>query len=132
MHELKSDVNVTPLVDVCLVLLIIFMVVTPLISNQQDVSLPQTSSPQSLPEEQRQITLILRADGGVRVGERRIDVDEAELVQILASIHTATPDRPVVIKADRHRPYREVRRLTQLAHDAQIRRVGLVTERATP
>jgi biopolymer transport protein ExbD len=126
---LRAEINVTPLVDVCLVLLIIFMVVTPML-HQEVVALPETARPERLPERSRQLTLTARADGVVRIGSGA--VREGDLAAALAAIHAATPDREIVLKADRRLPYREVRRILRQVEQARFTQVGLVTERKEP
>ncbi|MFP5288473.1 MAG: biopolymer transporter ExbD, partial [Thermoanaerobaculia bacterium] len=63
----RSEINVTPLVDVCLVLLIIFMVVTPLITKQADVQLPKTPGPREIPEPPRLVKVAILESGAIRV-----------------------------------------------------------------
>ena len=69
VKEVRSDINVTPLVDVCLVLLIIFMVVTPMLQKGVDVSLPETGNPEKMPEGQKQLTVSIKQNGEVWVGQ---------------------------------------------------------------
>lgn len=125
--EVKSDINVTPLVDVCLVMLIIFMVVTPMLQKGVDVQLPETRQPEKMPEGQKQLTISIKQDGNVFVGQNWVPNDNLE--NALAQIYTETPDKDVVIKGDRRLKYREVRRLMQLVNEAGFSRVGVVTEK---
>ena len=125
--EVKSDINVTPLVDVCLVMLIIFMVVTPMLQKGVDVQLPQTDQPEKMPEGQKQLTISIKQDGNVFVGQNW--VPNQNLENALAEIYNQTPDKDVVIKGDRRLKYREVRRLMQLINEAGFSRVGVVTEK---
>jgi TolR protein len=123
----KSDINVTPLVDVCLVMLIIFMVVTPMLQKGVDVALPETTSPEKMPESQKELTVSIKADGNVFVGQNW--VPEASLANHLADIHASSPERPVVVKGDRRLKYKEVRKVMQLLNEAGFTRVGLVTKK---
>src|SRR5687768_18610050 len=65
---LTSDINVTPLVDVCLVLLIIFMVVTPMLQKGVPVNLPVTEAPEKTPDSEKQLQISVKDDGSVYVG----------------------------------------------------------------
>jgi biopolymer transport protein ExbD len=127
IKEVKGDINVTPLVDVCLVLLIIFMVVTPMLQQGVDVLKPETKQPEKMPENQKQLTVAMKADGAVFVGQNW--VPDENLKNALAEVHTATPDKTVVIKADRRLKYKQVRQLMQMINEAGFSRVGLVTDK---
>src|SRR5712671_1247812 len=96
---LNADINVTPLVDVCLVLLIIFMVVTPMLQKGVNVALPETAKPDKMPEGSKQITMAITQDGSVAVEQKWIP--NGDLKAHLDEIHSQTPDKSVVIKADK-------------------------------
>ena len=127
VREVRSDINVTPLVDVCLVLLIIFMVVTPMLQQGVDVTLPETVNPTKMPENSKQLTLAIKQDGAVFVGQNW--VPKENLKATLAEVHTSTPDKEVVIKADRRLKYKDVRALMQLVNEVGFSRVGVITEK---
>lgn len=126
-QRLSSEINVTPLVDVCLVLLIIFMLITPLLRNS-DVLLPETNDPSTLPETQRQLTISVKQDGSIFVQETRTKSEE--LVAALSGLHAADPDRAVVVKGDRRLQYKNVREVMRLIRQAGFQRAVLVTESA--
>ena len=71
----KSEINVTPLVDVCLVLLIIFMVVTPMLQAGVDVALPETLDPPKMPEGGKQLNIAIKSDGQVYVGQQWVPTE---------------------------------------------------------
>ncbi len=126
-HAVRSDINVTPLVDVCLVLLIIFMVITPMLQKGVDVALPETSNPAKMPEGEHQLTIAVKADGSVFVGAHW--VPNNALQQELADVYANSPQKDVVIKADRGLKYRQVREVMRLVNEAGFRSVGLVTNK---
>jgi biopolymer transport protein ExbD len=127
IKEVRSDINVTPLVDVCLVLLIIFMVVTPMLQKGVDVKMPETAKPDKMPEGQKQLDVAIKADGSVFVGQNWVPNDAVKAK--FEEIHTSTPDKNVVIKADKRLKYKEVRKVMQLVNEAGFSRVGLKTEK---
>src|SRR4026207_1162814 len=93
--DVKSDINVTPLVDVCLVLLIIFMVVTPMLQQGVDVTLPDTTEPAKTPAGGKQLQTATRPAGSVDVGQQW--VPKESLLSALRDIYNQTPDKDVVI-----------------------------------
>ena len=97
--SVKSDINVTPLVDVCLVLLIIFMVVTPMLQAGRAVQLPETDNPDKMPEGAKQLNVAIEADGSVFIGDKWVPNDQ--LLAAFQEIHERTPEKEVVIKGDR-------------------------------
>jgi biopolymer transport protein ExbD len=127
VRGVRSDINVTPLVDVCLVLLIIFMVVTPMLQKGVDVKLPETTQPDKMPEGQKQLNVAIKSDGSVFVEQNWVPSDNVKA--FLQDIHTQTPEKNVVIKADKRLKYKDVRKLMQLINEAGFSRVGIVTEK---
>ena len=129
-NAVRSDINVTPLVDVCLVLLIIFMVVVPMLATGIEVELPETAKPQQMPEGSRQLNVSIKADGSIFVDANW--VPRERVAGVLAELHAQGPDENVVIKGDRRLKYREVRAVMQMVNEAGFRGVGLVAERNQP
>jgi biopolymer transport protein TolR len=127
VKEVKGDINVTPLVDVCLVLLIIFMVVTPMLQSGVDVMKPETKDPTKMPENQKQLAVAIKADGSVFVGQNW--VPDANLKAQLEEVHASSPDKDVMIKADRRLKYKQVRGLMRMINEAGFSRVGLVVDK---
>jgi len=123
---LTSDINVTPLVDVCLVLLIIFMVVTPMLQKGVPVNLPVTENPEATPDTEKQLQISVKADGSVYVGPNVIRKDEVE--RALKDIHDRTPDREIAVKGDRLVKYGEVLDVLKACRDVGFNDVGLVTQ----
>src|SRR4051812_29180475 len=86
----RGEINVTPLVDVCLVLLIIFMVVTPMLQKGIAVTLPQTADPAKMPESQKEVTVSVKSDGSVFVQQNFVAPEG--LPAMLKDIHEQNPD----------------------------------------
>jgi biopolymer transport protein TolR len=127
VKEVKGDINVTPLVDVCLVLLIIFMVVTPMLQQGVDVKLPETKNPDKMPENQKQLTVAIKADGNVFVGQNWVTAEN--LKARFEEEHASNPDKDVIIKADERLKYKQVRSLMQTINEAGFSRVGVITKK---
>jgi biopolymer transport protein ExbD len=125
--SVRSDINVTPLVDVVLVLLIIFMVVTPLIASGVAVDLPRTRNHARSPDDGKNLVVSITADKRLYMGATRV-ADVHELARRLVDAHRTAPDKPVFIKADARAPYGEARRLMQALHEADVDDVTLGTE----
>jgi len=123
----RGDINVTPLVDVCLVLLIIFMVVTPMLQKGADVQMRQTPDPGKMPENQKQVTVSVKQDGTVCVQQNW--VTDENLPATLKELHDQNPDKSVVVKGDRRLKYKDVRKVMRLINEAGFTRVGLVVEK---
>lgn len=119
-----ADINVTPLVDVMLVLLIIFMVTAPMLNNAGvDIDLPKEEAPPlDMPEEQ----LVLSIDGDLNYYINDSVFPQEEMNKRLAAIAKANPDQPVFLRADGAVPYRVVAKLLADAKSAGMPRVGLV------
>jgi biopolymer transport protein TolR len=123
----RSEINVTPLVDVCLVLLIIFMVVTPLVGTGGSVKLPETRAPERIEEAKNQLTVTMKASGELFVGENWVPADR--LATALAEAHAQAPGRQVRLRADRSLSYGQVRQVMQALNTAGFAKAGLVTVR---
>lgn len=121
-RSLNSDINVTPLVDVCLVLLIIFMVVLPSMVNGVEVSLPQTSSTSSVDE--RVLPVTVKSDGSVYIGSLVIRRDEVR--SSLRHLRTTEASRPIAVRADKRVPYGDVVTVLAECRDAGWEDVTLV------
>jgi len=125
----RSEINVTPLVDVCLVLLIIFMVVMPIIQQGVKVDLPKTKGEQ-LPGKQDQLTVTIQQDGSVWVRGTR--TEESALPGILTAIHQTEPDQEVIVRGDRKLQYEKISEVLATLSDVGFERIGLVTEKKAP
>jgi biopolymer transport protein TolR len=123
----RSEINVTPLVDVCLVLLIIFMVVTPLMTRELPIQLPQTGRPGPPTQDTRPLRVAMLEDQTVLVENAAIPW--SELPDMLRGLQAANPDRPVLVQGDKRLRYEQLSRLLESLDDAGFRQVGLMTVR---
>ncbi len=120
-----SDINVTPLVDVMLVLLVIFIITAPLMASSIKLDLPRTEAgqPNDTP---KFVSLVVDAAGKVYLNDQPVDTDA--LAAGLAKAAAASPDTEVQLRADQTVPYGRVVELMGIAHKAGLSRIGFVTE----
>ena len=128
-EEVKSEINVTPLVDVCLVLLIIFMVVTPMLQQGVDVLLPEGAHAEKKPGKKEDLTISVKADGTVFVGQNWIP--DKNLATYLRAEHQKDPSRAVMLKADKRINFGKVREVMRAANEAEFTSVAILTENQT-
>jgi biopolymer transport protein TolR len=123
---MMAEINVTPFVDVMLVLLIIFMVTAPMMTTGVEVELPRVDAPSMPQKEESQLVLGIKGDGTFWI--QKLQVPEDELLPKLKAIITANPQQDVFVQADASVPYEKVAKLMALCTEAGIPRVGLVTQ----
>jgi biopolymer transport protein TolR len=123
---IKSEINVTPLVDVCLVLLIIFMVVTPLLQRGKAVTLPKSHSVDK--EHAGGDPLILSVTGDKQIYIEKDHYTEETLEARLRDEVIADPNRPILLKGDQALNVGEVRKVLAISRRAGIRGVRLGVE----
>ncbi len=123
--RLMSDINVTPFVDVMLVLLIVFMVAAPMMIEGVEVSLPQATS-QPLTTEQEQLIVSLNQNGDIFLNDYQVQL--TELREKLDLIIKGQSDREVYLRADKEIPYGVVVRVMSEIKDAGVEKLGMVTE----
>ena len=124
---LKADINVTPLVDVMLVLLIIMMLVAPMLQKGVDVKLPQASFASDKPETQEQTVIAIAADR--RLFLNSVPVREDDLRQKVTEVLETKKEKVILIKADIDAPYSAIMATMDRLREAQIENVGLITEK---
>jgi biopolymer transport protein TolR len=122
-----NEINVTPFVDVMLVLLIIFMVTAPLMTQGVEVDLPATRTVSNLPQDSEHLVLTVRADGTLYLDEYQ--VAEAELAAHLTRL-VAGQKKQLFLRADAAVPYGTVVRVMGDIKAAGIDRLGIVAEEA--
>jgi biopolymer transport protein ExbD len=107
-----ADINVTPLVDVVLVLLIIFMVVTPMLSSGVDVKLPKVKTAEEEKDMGQHLVISVRNDGAVFVDKAQVTMDE-----LVPMVEKERGNRPLLIKGDQSVTYKQVRDVMDKLHD---------------
>ena len=121
-----SEINVTPLVDIMLVLLIIMMLIAPLLQKGVDVNLPTAGNTADKPDTQQQIVLHVTADKRFYVNNK--ETPERDVVDRLKFALEEAKEKVVYLKADQDAPYASVMQMMDKMRDAQIENVGLITE----
>jgi biopolymer transport protein ExbD len=119
----KAEINITPLVDVVLVLLIIFMVITPMLQRGKDVHLPEVHKPDKETKEGDPLILSLTQQKGIYVESDQ--VSEGELSDRLRAEFQAMPGRKVLLKCDERLTYGDVRKVMEVARKAGARSINL-------
>ena len=125
-EELQSEINITPLVDVVLVLLVIFMVVTPLLKQEVPIELPLTDNSRAT-QDLTQLTLTIAADGGVLLNSQPM-LREA-LVTQLQAIYAEWVDKTIFLEADRNLSYGQVVDVMDDCKAAGVTAIGVITKR---
>jgi biopolymer transport protein TolR len=125
--DVKSDINVTPLVDVCLVLLIIFMVVTPMLQKGVDVSLPVTHNPDKKPDNENQLIVSIKHDSTIFLDTNWIPKND--FLNQMKELHDRNPSKEILIKGDSRLEYKEVKKVMDMLNEAGFENVGLITQR---
>ena len=124
-HRPLSQINVTPFVDVMLVLLIIFMVTAPMMLQGVDVDLPETTT-QPLRVKDEPLILTVKKDGKFYVGRKEIPV--VVLRQKLQAIFEGRDSKEIFLRADADAPYGMVVKALAAAREAGAKQLGIVTE----
>lgn len=126
--SLLADINVTPFVDVMLVLLIIFMVAAPMMVQGVDVSLPETKSAQQLKSDQEPLVISIDKNGNILINDLKVGIDL--LGEKLKKIFENRTSREVFLKADKNVPYGRVAMVMSEIQSSGIEKLGVVTEPA--
>lgn len=130
--EAKSEPNVVPLCDILLVLLIIFMVVTPMIKKGANVTLAEADNTMDQPESDQMLTVYIQADGVVYLGSTKLETLTG-LVQLIEDEReeSKAEEAKVLLRADQNVLYGRVTEVMDIIRQANIEVVGLVTDKTT-
>jgi biopolymer transport protein TolR len=124
---LKADINVTPLVDVMLVLLIIMMLIAPMLQQGVSVRLPQAANTADKPETQDQTVVAVTSDK--RLYLNGVPIQEGELQSKIQTLMETKKEKIVLIKGDEEAPYSAIMNTMDRLREANIENIGLITER---
>ena len=123
----KADINMTPMIDVLLVLIIIFMVITPLTPKGLEALVPQPPPPNAKPNTSDQRTVVITIDEKHNMQINSEPTDEARLGPRLEEIFKTRAERVVFVKGDPALDFQWVAKAIDIAHGAGIDKVGLMT-----
>jgi biopolymer transport protein ExbD len=124
-----SDINVTPMADVMIVLLIIFMVITPMLQKGVDVKLPTAGNTKERKDEQKTITVAIRKDTATYLGTNQVP-NQLDLVPQVKERLDDLPEgqKIVYLKADQELEYGEVMKVMDLLREAGVEEIALIAE----
>ncbi|HID37774.1 MAG TPA: protein TolR [Ghiorsea sp.] len=124
-NQLMSQINITPMVDVMLVLLIIFMVAAPMLTQGVNVDLPDADAPQ-IRQQVEPVVISIKKNGDLYIRNKKIDI--SQLAPRIQAMRKAKPKLPVFIRGDAKTAYEDVARVMSLLESAGITQISLVTE----
>lgn len=125
-RNVMADINVTPFVDVMLVLLVIFMVTAPLLTAGVSIDLPKTKAKAISQQDNKPIEISIDAQSRIYLGETRIEMEA--LSAKLQSIAIEAPDNRIYIKADEKLDYGKVMNLMSIVNSAGFNKIALVSD----
>ena len=131
MPSIRADIHVTPLVDVSMVLLVIFLVVTPLANREIELPGATSLEPWPVPPARARITVEFGDPPRIFLDDDPGPLSVPALEALLRAIHAGHPRREIVVRADRRLPYSEVKRVIRTVQEAGFQAVGLVAERSS-
>ena len=127
--KVNSNINVTPMVDVMLVLLIIFMVITPMLQNKVSIDLAKTDNPTAMPDADKEDSIVVAVtrSGDVYLGQDK--VNPAELGAKVREKLTDKPGKEIFVRADARAKFLDVENAIDDVRTAGVESVGLLTEK---
>jgi biopolymer transport protein TolR len=128
---IQAEISLAPLIDVCLVLMIVLLVVVPMVrvgaAASSGPARPAPAAPRVLAIEEPPLAVLILADGSLMVDSK--PVQPIDLHRVLGEVCSLTPNRSVIVKADRRLRYEQVRWVLHSVNSAGFRRAGLSAER---
>jgi biopolymer transport protein TolR len=127
-NRISSDINVTPMADIMLVLLIIFMITTPLLQEEVFVNLPDAENPMEINAKEPMMVTLTR-DGRIYIGKSR--VTEPEMMHAITEQLASYRNQTMYLKADQMLEYGKVVHIVQQCNSLGVEHIGLMTEKHT-
>ena len=127
--KVNSNINVTPMVDVMLVLLIIFMVITPMLQNKVQIDMAQVTNPENMPDADKDdaIVVAITRDGGVFLGQNKVAL--TELGGLVRDKLADKPGKTIYVRADARAQFLAVENAIDAVRTAGVDDVGLLTQK---
>jgi biopolymer transport protein ExbD len=126
-----ADINVTPMADIMIVLLIIFMVITPMLQKGVDVKLPSAGNTKERKDEAKTVVVAVKKDGTTYLGTNKVENPQDLVPQIKERLDEAgESDKIVFLKADKELAYSEVMKVMDLIREAGGEELALIAEQA--
>jgi biopolymer transport protein TolR len=129
LSNVNADINVTPMADIMLVLLIIFMITTPLLQSGVTVNLPKAKNPLDAPDADSKDAVIVALTREGRVYLAKTAISEDELMTILTERFTGEMNKTMFLKADQAVAYGRVVQIVNQCRKAGIEKIGLMAEK---
>ena len=128
-RKINSNINVTPMVDVMLVLLIIFMVITPMLQNKVAIDMAKVDNPVAMPDADKEdaVVIAVTRDGAVFLGQNKID--PAQLGSLVRDKLADKTDKTIFVRADARAQYRTVEDAIDDVRTAGVEEIGLLTQK---
>jgi len=130
-RSMLAQINVTPFVDVMLVLLIIFMVTAPMLEKGVDVALPEVENAPNLSAAKEPLVVTVTREGLIRIERHQIDAP-AKLAPVLQQILAGRQEQTVYLEADRSVPYGRVVQVMAAIRQAGVTKLGMVAQEPEP
>jgi len=129
LRGVSSDINVTPMVDVMLVLLIIFMVITPMLQKGVSVDMAKTLNPRSIPDADKEdaVVVAVSRDGRIYLGKDQLDIKD--LQKKVGAMIADKEDKTVYLKSDSRAKFDQVVKVVNEIRGAGVDKLGLLTDK---